>query len=175
MQERDLLRTLIDSLPDNIFVKDRQSRFLVNNLAHVRTLGATHPDEVLGKTDLDIFPAELANQYYGDEQTLMKSGQPLNREETVVNPRTGEKRWLQTTKVPLRDKQGEVVGLMGISRDITDRKQAEEACAGRKTNWRNGLPSVPPRFHMNVCCCGHSLTTCRISFSSRTPRAGLPC
>src|ERR1035441_4585773 len=50
-QEYDLLRTLIDSLPDNIFVKDRQSRFLINNLAHVRTLGATHPDEVLGKTD----------------------------------------------------------------------------------------------------------------------------
>ena len=105
MQERDLLRTLIDSLPDNIFVKDRQSRFLINNLAHVRTLGATHPDEVVGKTDLDIFPAELANQYYGDEQALMESGQPLNREETVVNPHTGEKRWLQTTKVPLRDKK----------------------------------------------------------------------
>jgi len=126
-QERDLLRTLFDSLPDNLFIKDRQSRFLTSNLAHVRTLGATHPDEVIGKTDLDIFPAELANQYYGDEQALMKSGQPLNREETVVNPRTGEKRWLQTTKVPLRDKNGKVVGVMGINRDITDRKQAEEA------------------------------------------------
>jgi PAS domain S-box-containing protein len=125
-QEYDLLRTLIDSLPDNIFVKDRQSRFLINNLAHVRTLGATHPDEVLGKTDRDIFPAESANQYYGDEQALMKSGQPLNREETMVNPRTGEKRWLQTTKVPLRDKQGVVVGLMGSSRDITEMKQVEE-------------------------------------------------
>ncbi|MGA3283828.1 MAG: PAS domain-containing protein [Verrucomicrobiota bacterium] len=126
-QEQDLLRTLIDGLPDNIFIKDRQSRFLISNLAHVRTLGATHPDEVIGKTDLDIFPAELANQYYGDEQALMESGQPLNREETVVNPRTGEKRWLQTTKVPLRDKEGKVVGLMGINRDITDRKQMEEA------------------------------------------------
>jgi PAS domain S-box-containing protein len=127
VQERDLLRTLIDSLPDNIFIKDRQSRFLTSNLAHVRTLGATRPEEVIGKTDLDIFPAELANQYYGDEQALMKSGQPLNREETVVNPHTGDKRWLQTTKVPLRDKNGKVVGLMGINRDITDLKQAEEA------------------------------------------------
>ena len=127
VQERDLLRTLIDSLPDNIFIKDRQSRFLTSNLAHVRTLGATRPEEVIGKTDLDIFPAELANQYYGDEQALMKSGQPLNREETVVNPHTGEKCWLQTTKVPLRDKNGKVVGLMGINRDITDLKQAEEA------------------------------------------------
>ena len=126
-QERDLLRTLFDSLPDNLFIKDRQSRFLTSNLAHVRTLGATRPDEVTGKTDLDIFPAELANQYYGDEQALMESGQPLNREETVVNPRTGEKRWLQTTKIPLRDKNGKVVGVMGINRDITDRKQMEEA------------------------------------------------
>jgi PAS domain S-box-containing protein len=126
-QKYDLMRTLIDSLPDNIFVKDRKSRFLVNNLAHVRILGATHPDEVLGKTDLDIFPAELASQYYEDDQTMMQSGQPLNREEIVVNPRTGEKRWLQTTKVPLRDKQGAVVGLIGINRDITERKKAVEA------------------------------------------------
>ncbi len=126
VQERDLLRTLIDNLPDNMFVKDGQSRILISNLAHVRALGATRPEDVLGKTDLDIFPAELAKQYYADDQALMKSGQPLNREEPVVNPRTGEKRWLQTTKVPLQDKDGKVIGLMGISRDITDKKQAEE-------------------------------------------------
>ena len=66
-QEYDLLRTLIDSLPDRIFIKDRQSRFLINNPAHVRALGATCQDEVIGKTDLDIFPAELARQYYNDE------------------------------------------------------------------------------------------------------------
>ncbi len=125
-QEHDLLRTLIDSLPDNIFVKDRQSRFLINNLAHVRTLGAANANEVIGKTDLDIFPAELASQYFEDDQALMKSGQPLNREETIVNPQTGERRWLQTTKVPLLDKQRTVVGLIGINRDITDRKQAED-------------------------------------------------
>jgi PAS domain S-box-containing protein len=127
VQERDLLRTLIDGLPDNIFVKDRQSRFLISNLAHVRTLGATRPDEVMGKSDRDIFPAEAANQYYEDEQALMKSGQPLNREETVMIPGTSEKRWVQTTKVPLRDKQGTVVGLMGINRDITEMKQTVEA------------------------------------------------
>jgi PAS domain S-box-containing protein len=125
-QERDLMRTLINGLPDNIFVKDRQSRFLISNSAHVRTLGAMQPDEVLGKTDRNIFPADLANQYYEDEQALMQSGQPLNREETVVNPRTGEKRWLQTTKVPLRDKNGDIVGLIGINRDITEMKRAEE-------------------------------------------------
>ena len=126
-QKYELLRTLIDSLPDNIFIKNRQSRFLVNNLAHVQALGATHQDEVLGKSDLDIFSGELASQYYEDDQTMMESGQPLNREEVVVNPRTGEKRWLHTTKVPMRDKQGTVVGLIGISRDITKMKQVEES------------------------------------------------
>ncbi|MFZ0827311.1 MAG: PAS domain-containing protein [Verrucomicrobiia bacterium] len=127
VQERDLLRTLIDSLPDRIFIKDRQSRFLVNNPAHVRALGAAGQDELIGKTDLDIFPAEMARQKYDDERAMMESGQSLNREEMTVNPRTKETRWLQTTKVPLRDKNGQIVGLMGISRDITDRKQAEEA------------------------------------------------
>lgn len=125
-QDRDLLRALIDGLPDNIFVKDRQSRFLISNSTHIRTMGASSPDEVLGKTDGDIFPAELAGQYRADEEALMSSGQPLNRQEAMVNPRTGEKRWLLTTKVPLRDKKGEVVGLFGISRDITDQKQTEE-------------------------------------------------
>ena len=142
-QERDLLRTLIDGLPDNIFVKDRQSRVLISNLAHVRTLGATRLDEVLGKSDRDIFPAEAANQYYEDEQALMKSGQLLNREESVVIPGTGEKRWLQTTKVPLRDKQGVVVGLMGINRDITEMKQTVEALRKSQTLSHSLLEQLP--------------------------------
>jgi PAS domain S-box-containing protein len=146
-QKYELLRTLIDSLPDNIFVKDRKSRFLVNNLAHVRTLGATNQDEVLGKSDLDIFPADLASQYYEDDQSMMESGQPLNREEPAVNPRTGEKRWLQTTKVPLRDKQGAVVGLMGISRDITKMKQVEEALANAYRQLRALLDNIPDRVY----------------------------
>ena len=125
-QERLYLRTLIDSLPDYIFIKDRQSRFLMNNLAHAQVLGATHPNEVVGKTDREIFPPQLANQYYADEQAVMKSGQPLNREEVGVDQRTGETRWLQTTKVPLRDKDGKIIGLVGISRNITERKQIEE-------------------------------------------------
>ena len=125
-QERDSLRKLIDGLPDNMFIKDRQSRFVISNRAHVQTLGANQLEEVVGKSDLDIFPPELARQYYEDEQKLMESGGSLNREEMVINPHTSEKRWLQTTKLPLRDQQGRIVGLMGINRDITELKQAEE-------------------------------------------------
>ena len=142
-----MLRTLIDGLPDYIFIKDRQSRFLVNNLAHARVLGAAHPNEVAGKTDLDIFPAELAKQYYADEQALMKSGQPLNREERVVDPKTGETRWLQTTKTPLKDQAGKVVGLMGISRDITERKRAEESMATAHRLLQAILDNLPDRVY----------------------------
>jgi len=146
-QEYDLLRTLIDSLPDRIFIKDRQSRFLLNNPAHVQAMGATCQDEVIGKTDLDIFPAELARQYYRDEQAVMESGQPLNREEMGVNPRTHETRWLQTTKLPLLDKQRAVVGLMGISRDITELKRSEEGMAGAQRLLQAILDNVPDRIY----------------------------
>ena len=156
-QEKDQLRTLIDGLPDFIFIKDRQSRFLISNVAHARTLGATHPDEVMGKTDFDIFPADSADQYYGDEQAVMESGRPLNREETVVNPRTGETRWLQTTKVPLRDKEGKIVGLMGISRDITARKQVEEALARERRLLRTLIDNLPDCIYAKDTACRKTL------------------
>ncbi len=135
-EERNLLRTLIDNLPDFIFVKDAESRFVINNRAHVRVLGASSQEEVLGKTDLDIFPRDLAAQYYADEQAIIQSGQALvNREEPYVEP-GGDTRWLSTTKVPLRDNQGKILGLVGISRDITERKQAEESLAASEAKYR---------------------------------------
>ncbi len=124
-EERNLLRTLIDNLPDYIFVMDTNGRFLLNNMAHAHLLGATMPDELIGSTVVDVFPQELAAQYYADDQEVIHSGQPLiNREELTSDPE-GEKQWRLTTKVPLQDSQGEIVGLVGISRDITERKQVE--------------------------------------------------
>ncbi len=126
-EERKLLRTLIDNLPDYIFVKDTKSRFIINNTAHMRVLGMATPEEVVGKTDFDFFPQELAEQYYADEQEIIRSGQPLiNRVESTIDGE-GRQQWLLTSKVPLRDSNGSISGLVGISRDITDRKQAEEA------------------------------------------------
>jgi PAS domain S-box-containing protein len=126
-EERNLLRTLIDNIPDcYIFIKDTESRFLTTNAAHLRVLGAATLDEVVGKTDLDLFPPELAHQYYADEQALIRSGQPLiNREEVTVDGQ-GAMKWLLTTKMPLRDSAGKLVGLVGVSRDITERMQVEE-------------------------------------------------
>jgi PAS domain S-box-containing protein len=126
-RERNLLRTLMDHLPDHVFVKDAQSRFVTANAAHLQTLGATSLGEILGKTDLELFPRELAEPYYADEQEVVRTGEPLlNREELLVD-RAGRRKWLLTTKVPLRDRGGCVVGIVGISHDITERRQAEEA------------------------------------------------
>jgi PAS domain S-box-containing protein len=127
-EERNLLRTLIDNVPDcHIFVKDAESRFVTTNAAHLKTLGAERLDEVIGKTDFAFFPRELAERYYADERKVISSGQPLvDREEPVLD-RTGKRKWLLTTKVPLRDGAGGITGLIGMSRNISELKRAEEA------------------------------------------------
>jgi|GEM_PF-2308343 len=130
-EERALLRTLLDTLPDPTFVKDRNSRFTISNVAHVQILGAASEQDILGQTDFDRFPQELAAGFYADEQDIMRTGRPLlNREEYVVD-QAGGRRWLWTTKVPLRDDQGRITGLVGINHDITDRKLADEVLRRR--------------------------------------------
>lgn len=125
-QERNLLRTLIDALPDAIYVKDTESRFLIGNIGVAQLMGAAHPEELTGKRDYDFYPAALADQYYADERRILETGQPLiNREEPAIDP-AGRHHWLLTTKVPLRDSAGRIVGLVGIGRDITQRKESEE-------------------------------------------------
>ncbi len=124
-RERDLLQTLMDHLPDYVFVKDAESRFLINNKAHRAVLGVESLDEVVRKTDFDFFPQDLASQYYNDEQEVLHSKNPLvNREEQTVD-NDGNEQWLITSKVPLFDATGSVSGLVGICRDITKRRLAE--------------------------------------------------
>lgn len=125
--EAGLLRTLMDNIPDcYIFVKDAESRFVTTNVAHLKTLGVGSVEEVVGRTDFDFFPRELAEQYYADEQKVIATGRPvLDREEETVDP-AGNRTWLLTTKVPLRNADGAVVGVVGISRDITRLKRMED-------------------------------------------------
>ena len=124
-EERNLLRTLIDNLPDCIYFKDTKSRFLAVNTYDARQLGEDAPENLIGKTDYDFFPYEQATEYYMDELAIIQSGIPmLNKEERVSLP-VGRDIWHLSTKVPLRDAAGNVVGLVGISRDITAQKQLE--------------------------------------------------
>lgn len=126
-EERNLLRTLVDNVPDCIFVKDNERRLLLSNTAHIKLLGASSPDDVQGKTDLDFFPPELAARYRADEELILQSKQPLfNQEEQVVDS-TGQQFWFLCTKVPLKNGEGKVTGLVGVGRDITDRRRDQEA------------------------------------------------
>ncbi|MEX0818426.1 MAG: response regulator [Pirellulaceae bacterium] len=124
-RERDLLLTLIDNLPDYIFAKDAQGQYTTVNKTLLRDLGAPSRDDIIGKNDYDFWPQELADDYRTGDREVLSSGELLlNREEEAID-HEGNKRWLLTTKAPLRDRHGKVEGLVGICRDITDRKRAE--------------------------------------------------
>jgi PAS domain S-box-containing protein len=126
-RERNLLRTLIDNMPDFIYVKDSHSRFEICNQAHAEAMGYQSPAELIGKTDYELFPEDLAGQYFKSEQQMLRSGQAMvdNMEPTV--DRQGAKRWLSTTKVPLKGSRGKFDRIVGISRDVTERKKFEDA------------------------------------------------
>jgi PAS domain S-box-containing protein len=124
-QANALLQTMMDHLPDQIYFKDAQSRFIRNSRSQADLMGLNDPAEVVGKTDFDFFPH--AQRSYEEEQALMRSGRPLiDLEEYVVWP-DGRATWVSTTKAPWRDKAGQIIGTFGISRDITERKRAEQA------------------------------------------------
>jgi two-component system sensor histidine kinase/response regulator len=115
----------MDNLPDHIFVKDTDSRFVVANAATLHTLGAASMEEVVGKTDFDFLPRDRAEQFFASEQHILRSGEPMvNREELLIDA-SGTARWLATTKVPLHDDSGTIVGLVGISHDISKRRTME--------------------------------------------------
>ncbi|PYV26885.1 MAG: diguanylate cyclase [Acidobacteria bacterium] len=141
--ERNLLRTLIDNIPDYIYVKDAEGRFLIANTALARRMGAARAEELLGRTDSDYYPRDVAARYAEDEREVMRSGLPvINREESTQDA-AGNTRWLLTTEVPLRDGQGNTVGLVGMGRDITGRKQAEESLAHERHLLRTLIDHTP--------------------------------
>jgi two-component system, sensor histidine kinase and response regulator len=113
-------------LPDYIFAKDLDGRFLISNQAHAQAVRVDNPDDMIGKTAYDYWEPELAAKYDADDRAVMTSGLPLLNQERVSVNATSEKIWVSTSKVPLRDSAGNIVGVIGLSRDITDRKKAEE-------------------------------------------------
>jgi PAS domain S-box-containing protein len=124
-QERNLLRSVIDNLPDYIFLKDIEGRYLLDNAAHQRWLGFTEIDQVIGKTVYDFYPEELARRLSADDEEVLAAGQPLvNHEEKLIGA-TGEERWVVTSKMPWYGEGTEPLGLVCIARDVTEQKEAE--------------------------------------------------
>jgi two-component system sensor histidine kinase/response regulator len=123
--ERNLFHALMENIPGTVYFEDTACRFVRINKAQANLLGLKDPKEAIGKTDFDFFPAEAAQEFYASEQKLLQSGQPMiDHIQKVVKP-DGQVQWFSATEVPIFDAQGEIVGLVGISRDITERKAAE--------------------------------------------------
>ncbi len=123
--ERILLRTIIDNLPDGIYVKDTECRKILANQADLEYMGCKNESEAIGKTDFDFFSSEAASNFYKDDQTVIRSGQSvINREESFID-KNNQVRWLLTSKIPLRDSDRKIIGLVGIGHNITERKKSD--------------------------------------------------
>jgi diguanylate cyclase (GGDEF)-like protein/PAS domain S-box-containing protein len=141
VSERELLQTIMDHVPDFLYVKDRSSRFVRMNTATAQFLGLEDPSDGIGKSDLDFFPEDLALQYFMDEQTVMASGVPqLNR----LEPQDAEHTlWSLTSTVPIAAADGTVRGIVGVARDVTDRRHMEELIRRSDERQRALITAIP--------------------------------
>jgi PAS domain S-box-containing protein len=142
-QERYLLHTLMDNLPDIIYFKDTASRFLRINKALTTYFGLNDPAQAAGKTDFEFFTREHTQLAHADEQEIIRTGRPVVAKEEKRVWLDGRVRWLSTTQMPFRDKDGTIIGTFGVSRDITKVKLAEEALRESEQRWRNLTEALP--------------------------------
>ncbi len=125
-EERNLLRAIIDNIPDAIYAKDHEAKFILKNRFDAKFMGAKSPEETIGKSDFDYYPEDWAQENYALDMEVIEQGVSIIRQEQCLAPPGGGKTtWLSTTKVPLKNADGEVIGLIGSSRDITERKALE--------------------------------------------------
>jgi sigma-B regulation protein RsbU (phosphoserine phosphatase) len=136
-----LYHSLVETLPQNIFRKDLESRFTFANRNFCRTVGRTL-EEVVGRTDFDLFPADLAEKYRRDDQGVMTTGRPLETVEEY-RPAGGEKIYIKTIKTPLRGPYGQIIGLQGIFWDITKERQMEEDLRNSEALYHSLVETMP--------------------------------
>jgi PAS domain S-box-containing protein len=135
-KERSYIDALMNNLPDHIYFKDTESRFVRNSRSHVRSFGLNDPGQVVGKSDFDFFTEQAATEAYEDEQRIMKTGEPMIKEEKLTR-KDGSVVWFSAMKLPQYDKRGNILGTFGISRDITEKKIAEEAVKQSEERYRS--------------------------------------
>jgi diguanylate cyclase (GGDEF)-like protein/PAS domain S-box-containing protein len=132
--ERNVLRTVTDNIPDSIFAKDTEGRYQLANKAFGKLHGVQSPDELLGKTAFDLFPREKAIALHAEDLGVMKSRGAILESERTAKSQDGSTIWLQTTKVPLIDRNENVVGIVGLHRNVTRRKDAEQKLRQSEAN-----------------------------------------
>lgn len=143
-----LLRVLMDTIPDKIYFKDLQSRFVRNNAAHARSLGAASPADCVGKSDFDFFSVEHAQHARADEERIIRTGVPVVGKIERLVMRDGSRRWASSTKMPWRDATGAVIGTFGLSRDVTATKEAEEKLTEERNLLRTIIDHLPSRLYV---------------------------
>ena len=136
-REQELLAHLMATSPDHIYFKDLKGRFIRVNPAKAKRHGLTHPDEAIGKTDFDFFEKDHASRTAAEEQRLLTTGRPLLDREEYFAWSDGQISWMSTSRVARRDRDGRIIGLIGISRDITERKLAEEKMRYSEQRYRS--------------------------------------
>jgi len=140
--EQYLMNALMKNIPDHIYFKDLESRFIRISRSHAHSFGLCDPKKVIGKTDFDFFTEEHARKAFEDEQRIIRTGETISLEEkqTWSNRQNS---WVSTTKIPLRDRKGKIIGTFGISKDITKRKQAEESLLNERALFRTIIDLIP--------------------------------
>jgi len=123
--KKDLLKAFLEHIPDGVYFKDRESRFVQISRSLASRFGLKDPADAIHKTDFDMFSDEHARQAFNDEQEIVRSGRPIVEKEEKETWPDGHETWVLSTKLPLRDAEGNIIGTMGISRDITDKKRVE--------------------------------------------------
>ncbi len=143
VDDSDLLHILMDNVPDAIYFKDRQSRFIQISRSLARRFGLSDPIEAVGKSDFDYFSEDHARQAYLDEQEIIRSGKPFVAREEVEHWPDGRVTWASSTKMPLLDRRGDIIGTFGISRDITHRKRTEKSLRDSESLFHSLVETLP--------------------------------
>lgn len=169
-QER-LLGFLLEHIPDHVYFKDRKSRFIGGSHSLARYFGLERVEDLIGKTDFDFFASPHAEEAYADEQRIMETGEAIvSKVERETWP-DGRTSWVLTTKVPLRNEKGDILGIVGISKDITELKEKEEALERE----RQFLDSVFEAIQDGLSVLDRDLTIIRVnSFMERLYEDAMP-